>query len=68
MFETNITVEDFSNICRFCMTERTPKQQLKPIFDDKNLEWTSTLNEMIRLCLNINVRLKHLNISILNFI
>lgn len=58
MFQSNISVEDFSKVCRFCLDGKNSKQKLNPIFNQKNTEWTTTLNEMIRLCLNLSVGCK----------
>lgn len=48
--------EDFSQICRFCVTQST---DLNPLFDADNVQLTKTLGIMIDLCLGVKVSRIH---------
>lgn len=52
---TTISYEDFHQICRFCLTHKSPDCVLNPLFHDANAELTNMLGEMISACLGIQV-------------
>lgn len=49
-----IQYEHFSNICRFCLSEKST--DLTPLFDERNQSLTETLSKMVNLCLGLKVR------------
>lgn len=54
-FDTNITVDDFTSICRLCVKQ---KSQLKPILKNEVEKRTAdaSLNQMITICLGLEVK------------
>lgn len=55
MYQQNISYEDFSNICRFCLATKSATTILNQLYDDNNMELTKKLGEMIYDCLGIKV-------------
>lgn len=57
MYQQSLRVEDFPNICRFCLAERSVETVLNPLFDAKNVSLTKTLTKMVDTCLGLKVNI-----------